>query len=107
MKCPSHTRIVQAGPDAPDKQWAMDVVSDSLMGRRRIRVLTIADPWDRSSPAFEVEMSLPGVRVVRSLEKLRRQGIFPIPHGKPHVSPMHQPCRIGIGLPALHRRGAG
>ena len=65
VKRPSHARIVQAGPAGPDEQWAMDFVSDSLMGGRRIRILTIADLWDRSSPALEVDMSLPGVRVVR------------------------------------------
>jgi len=32
VKRPSHARIVQAGPVGPDEQWAMDVVSDSLMG---------------------------------------------------------------------------
>lgn len=56
---------------------AMDFVSDSLMGGRRIRILTIADLWDRSSPALEVDMSLPGVRVVRILERLRLQGRLP------------------------------
>ena len=70
VKRPSHARIVQAGPAGPDEQWAMDFVSDSLMGGRRIRVLTIADLWDRSSPALEVDMSLPGVRVVRVLFKV-------------------------------------
>ena len=47
------------------------------MGGRRIRILTIADLWDRSSPALEVDMSLPGVRVVRVLERLRLQGRLP------------------------------
>ena len=55
----------------------MDFVSDSLMGGRRIRILTIADLWDRSSPALEVDMSLPGVRAVRVLERLRLQGRLP------------------------------
>jgi len=77
VKRPSHARIVQAGPDGPDEQWAMDFVSDSLMGGRRIRILTIADLWDRSSPVLEVDMSLPGARVVRVLEKLRLQGRLP------------------------------
>ena len=77
VKRPSHARIVQAGPAGPDEQWAMDFVSDSLMGGRRIRILTIADLWDRSSPALEVDMSLPGVRVVRVLERLRLQGRLP------------------------------
>ena len=55
----------------------MDFMSDSLMGGQRIRILTIADLWDRSSPALEVDMSLPGVRVVRILERLRLQGRLP------------------------------
>ena len=63
MKRPSHARICPDWPCGPDEQWAMDFVSDSLMGGQRIRILTIADLWDRSSPALEVDMSLPGVRV--------------------------------------------
>jgi len=68
---------IEANDAGPDEQWAMDVVSDSLMGGRHLRILTIADLWDRSSPAFEVDMSLPGVRVVRVLERLRLQGRLP------------------------------
>ena len=71
MKRPSHVRIVQAGPAGPDEQWAMNFVRDALMGGRRIRILTIADLWDRSSTALEVDMSLPRVRVVRVLKRLR------------------------------------
>ena len=76
-KRPSHTRVEQVGPTGPDEQWAMDFVSDALMNGRRIRILTIADLWDRSSPALEVDMSLPGLRVVRVLERLRLQGRKP------------------------------
>ena len=47
------------------------------MGGRRIRILTIADLWHSSSPALEVDMSLPQVLVVRILEKLRLLGQLP------------------------------
>ena len=47
------------------------------MGGGRIRILAIADLWDRSSPALEVDMSLPGMRVVRVLERRRFQGRLP------------------------------
>ena len=47
------------------------------MGERRNRILTIANLCDRSNQAFEVDMSLPGVRVVRVPEKLRLQGRLP------------------------------
>ena len=55
----------------------MVFVSDSLIGGRCIRILTIADLRDRSKPALEVDMSLPGVRVVHVPERLRLQGRLP------------------------------
>ena len=76
-KRPSHLRVPQVGPLYRDEQWGMDFLSDALMDGRRIRVLTIVDLWDRSSPALEVDSSLPGLRVVRTLERLRLQGRMP------------------------------
>ena len=61
-------RTVQTGPAGPDEQWAMDFVSDALMCGRRIRILTIADPWDRSSPARHIIC-------FRDITLLRRQQI--------------------------------
>ena len=55
----------------------MDFVSDSLESGRRIRILTILDLWDRSTPALEVDISLSGQRVVQVLERLRLQGRLP------------------------------
>ena len=76
-KRPSHARVFQVGPFCRDEQWGMDFLSDALMDGRRIRILTIVDLWDRSSPALEVDVSLPGQRVVRTLERLRLQGRLP------------------------------
>ena len=61
----------------PGEQWGMDFVSDSLESGRRIRILTILDLWDRSTPALEVDISLSGQRVVQVLERLRLQGRLP------------------------------
>ena len=44
---------------------------------RPIRTQTITDLWDRSNPGLDVDMSLPGVLVVRALERLRLQGWLP------------------------------
>lgn len=55
----------------------MDFVNNALMEGRRIYILTVADLWDRSSPALEVDMPLPRIQVVRVLEKLRLQGRLP------------------------------
>ena len=76
-KRPSHARVPQVGPLCRDEQWGMDFLSDALMDGRRIRILTIVDLWDRSSPALEVDVSLPGQRVVGLLERLRRHGRLP------------------------------
>ena len=76
-KRPSHARVPQVGPLYRDEQWGMDFLSDALMDGRRIRILTIVDLWDRSSPAVEVDVSLPGLRVVRALERLRLHGRLP------------------------------
>lgn len=65
-KRPSHLRVIQAGPTGPNEQWNLDFMSDALMNGRRIRVLTIVDLWDRSSPAIEADVSLPGQRVTRT-----------------------------------------
>jgi len=55
----------------------MDFLHDALMDGRRIKILTIVDLWDRNSPALEVDVSLPGRRVVCTLERLRQQGRLP------------------------------
>ena len=76
-KRPSHLRVVQSGPSRADECWAMDFMSDALFNGRRIRVLTMVDVWDRTSPALEADISLTGQRVVRVLEGLRLQGRKP------------------------------
>ena len=76
-KRPCVLRACQPAPMGPDEQWGMDFVSDSLESGRRIRILTILDLWDRSTPALEVDISLSGQRVVQVLERLRLQGRLP------------------------------
>lgn len=59
-----------------DEQWGMGFGSDSLESGHRIRILTILDLWDRSSPDLEVDISLSGQRVVQVLERLRLRGFL-------------------------------
>lgn len=47
----------------------MDFVSDSLADDRTFRVLAIADHYTREGPVIEVDLSLPGARVLRVLER--------------------------------------
>jgi putative transposase len=55
---------------APNEQWSLDFVSDSLAWGRRIRLLAVLDTFTRESLAIEVDTSLPGTRVVQVLDRL-------------------------------------
>jgi putative transposase len=66
----SHLRVVLDRPEQANQHWSMDFVSDSLWNGRRFRVLTIVDDLTRECPALEVDHSLPGLRVVRVLDRL-------------------------------------
>ena len=59
----------------PSERWAMDFVSDALIGGRRFRVLTIVDEHSRESPGLDVATSIPGPRVVEFLEELEDSGV--------------------------------
>ena len=76
----SHLRVVRQAPEAANRLWSMDFVSDSLAGGRRFRALTVPDEWSRESLAIEVEASLTGERVTRVLQRLRviRGGLPPV-----------------------------
>jgi len=49
----------------------MDFLHDALAGGRKFRTLSIEDAYTRELPVIEVDASLPALRVVRVLEKLR------------------------------------
>src|SRR4051794_1760807 len=53
-----------------NQRWAMDFVADTLAHGRTFRVLTIIDEYTRECLAIETDTSLPGLRVIRVLERL-------------------------------------
>lgn len=69
-------RAVVRGPqpvvDArqPLQWWAMDFLKDQLCTRRWFRVFTLEDLWAREALAFEVDTSLPALRVIRVLDRI-------------------------------------
>lgn len=54
----------------PNQRWGMDFVSDSLADGRTFRALAIVDHYTRQCLTIEVDLSLPGARVLRVLERL-------------------------------------
>jgi putative transposase len=57
-------------PTRPDERWGLDFLSDALDSGRRLRLLCVLDLFTREALAIEVDVSLPGARVVAVLERL-------------------------------------
>jgi putative transposase len=62
---------------APNEQWSMDFMRDSLANGQHFRLLTIVDNMSRESPAIEVDRSLTGQRVVAVLERAAARSGLP------------------------------
>ena len=56
-------------PDRPHKRWSMDFTSDTLGSGRALRTLNVVDDCTRLCVAIEVDVSLPGERVGRVLDR--------------------------------------
>ena len=77
-KMASVTRIELQKPDRPNQRWSMDFVSDCLSNGRKIRVLPILDDFSRKCLAMEVDTSIGGLRVTRTLDKVaEHEGFLP------------------------------
>ena len=60
-------------PTRVNQVWTMDFTQDALSSGRKFRTLNLMDGCTREAPAIEVDTSLPGVRVVRVLERLKQE----------------------------------
>ena len=55
---------------ATNQTWSMDFMSDSLGDGRTLRTFNVLDDYNREALGIEVDLSLTGARVVRSLERI-------------------------------------
>jgi transposase InsO family protein len=64
-----------------NERWSLDFVSDAAANGQTTRVLTVVDDYTRECLATEVDTSLPGLRVVRTLNRELRVefGDIPLP----------------------------
>jgi putative transposase len=58
-------------------RWSIDFVRDTLADGRPFRGFTVVDDFTRECPAIEVDHSLPGERVARTLDRLSRERGLP------------------------------
>jgi putative transposase len=61
-------------PVRSDEVWTMDFIQDAFASGRKFRTLNLMDGFTRYALRIEVDTSLPGLRVVRVLEELKKQG---------------------------------
>ncbi|MFN6115920.1 MAG: IS3 family transposase, partial [Flavobacteriales bacterium] len=61
----------------PNERWSMDFVHDYLADGRRLRTFNVVDAFTRECLAIEVDTSLPALRVIRVLERIK--SVRPLP----------------------------
>lgn len=86
----AQARVLLSAPIRLNETWTMDFLQDALANGRKFRTLSIEDAFSREMLAIEVDTSLPALRVVRVLEKLRMERGLPerivIDHGTEFTS---------------------
>ena len=61
-------------PTVPNQAWSMDFMSDGLSDGRSVRTFNVIDDFNREGLAIDVDVSLPSLRVIRSLEQVIEAG---------------------------------
>ncbi len=64
------TRQPLPAPAGMNQRWSMDFMSDALTNGRTYRILNVVDDFTREALASEVDFSLPGARVIQTLEEI-------------------------------------
>lgn len=57
-------------PQTVNQVWSMDFMSDSLVDGRTLRTFNVIDDYNREGLAIDVDLSMPSLRVIRSLEQV-------------------------------------
>jgi putative transposase len=70
-------RLERAPLKGPGERWSLDFVHDTLSSGRSFRCLTVMDEFSREALAIHVAHSIPSVRVIEVLERLRTERGLP------------------------------
>ena len=70
-RLPSRAKQQLFEPSAANQVWSMDFMHDSLWNGKKYRLLNIMDDYKRQVLAIEVDSSIPSLRVIRVLERLK------------------------------------
>lgn len=70
-RLPARAKQLLYQPQAANQVWSMDFMNDTLWDGRKVRLLNIADDFNREILHIETDLSLPALRVIRVLEYLK------------------------------------
>ena len=70
-RVPTRERQPLEVPAVPNAVWSVDFVHDTLYNGRRFRTLNVMDEGVREGLDIEIDTSLPGSRVVRTLDRIK------------------------------------
>ncbi|MGQ2985568.1 IS3 family transposase, partial [Flavobacterium sp.] len=65
-------------PEAANQVWSVDFMHDTLWDGRSFRMLNIMDDYNRQILAMEADTSLPVLRLIRVLERLKEVHGLPL-----------------------------
>jgi len=69
-RLPNRNPVPLTVPDGSNHCWSIDFMSDSLWCGRRFRTFNVLDDFNREVLDIEIDLSLPGERVVRVLDQI-------------------------------------
>lgn len=70
-RLPSRVKQPLFQPQTPNQVWSIDFMHDSLWDGRSYRMLNVIDDYNRQILAIETDTSLPALRLLRVLERLK------------------------------------
>ena len=76
-RLPARVKQMLYQPEAPNKVWSIDFMTDSLWHGRTFRTLNVIYDFNRRVLAIEADTSLPALRVIRVLERLKQSRGLP------------------------------
>ncbi len=76
-RLPTRMAISLVIPNAINKTWSADFMSDGLMCGRKFRTFNVVDDFNREALAIEVDLSLPAQRVIRVLDNIASSRGYP------------------------------
>jgi putative transposase len=76
-RLPARVKQALFQPLAPNEAYSIDIMHDSLWDGRTYRLLNVIDDFNREVLAIEVDTSLPALRVIRVLERIKTERGLP------------------------------